>query len=200
MLFPNAMSINTREELEEERRLFYVVITRAKQKLWITYANTRYKFGQVVQNEPSRFIDELPENALDKSFAGGGLRNQGGGFGSGSAYERMRGWGNDNGFQARESRKPFGQESPGGRTQKNPPYLAPKTAAPKTVEHTPSADFRASDTSELKEGQKVEHQKFGFGEVVKMEGASHNPIATIRFERNGEKKIMLQYAKLRIVE
>jgi DNA helicase-2/ATP-dependent DNA helicase PcrA len=200
MLFPNAMSINTREELEEERRLFYVVITRAKQKLWITYANTRYKFGQVVQNEPSRFIDELPESALDRSFAGGGLRNQGGGFGTGSAYDRMRGWGNDNGFQARESRKPFGQESPGGRSQKNPPYLAPKAAVPRTVEHIPSSDFKPSDPAELREGQKVEHQKFGFGEVVKMEGASHNPIATIRFEKNGEKKIMLQYAKLRIVQ
>ena len=93
MLFPNAMSINTREELEEERRLFYVVITRAKQRLWITYANTRYKFGQVVQNEPSRFIEELPEEYLDRSFAGGGLRNQGGGFGNSSAAERMRGWG-----------------------------------------------------------------------------------------------------------
>ena len=61
MLFPKAMSINTREELEEERRLFYVVITRAKKKLWITYANTRYKFGSLVQNEPSRFIEEIPE-------------------------------------------------------------------------------------------------------------------------------------------
>jgi DNA helicase-2/ATP-dependent DNA helicase PcrA len=201
MLFPNAMSINTREELEEERRLFYVVITRARHKLWITYANTRYKFGQVVQNEPSRFIDELPENAVDRSFAGGGLRNQGGGFGASSAAERMRGWGNDNGYQAREGRKPWNQDSPsGGKTARNPPYLAPKPSAPKTVEHTPTADFKPSDISELREGQKVEHQKFGFGEVIKMEGASHNPIATIRFERNGEKKIMLQYAKLRIVE
>src|SRR3984893_17622543 len=66
MLFPNAMSINTREELEEERRLFYVGITRAKLRLWISYANTRYRFGSVVQNEPSRFIDELPERYLDR--------------------------------------------------------------------------------------------------------------------------------------
>ncbi len=90
-LFPNAMAINTREELEEERRLFYVVITRAKQKLWITYANTRYRFGNLVQNEPSRFIDEIPSEYLDRSFAGGGARNQGQGFSgpSGSAYERI---------------------------------------------------------------------------------------------------------------
>ena len=92
MLFPNAMSINTREELEEERRLFYVVITRAKTRLWITYANTRYKFGQLVQNEPSRFIDELPEAFLDRAFAGGGMKNQGDRGAQGSAYERMQGW------------------------------------------------------------------------------------------------------------
>src|ERR1700761_2589139 len=78
MLFPNAMAINTREELEEERRLFYVVITRAKQRLWITYANTRYRYGNLVQNEPSRFIEEIPSDYLDRSFAGGGARNQSG--------------------------------------------------------------------------------------------------------------------------
>src|SRR5205085_7617237 len=59
-LFPSAMSINTREELEEERRLFYVAITRAKYKLWLTYANARYKFGALQQNDQSRFIDEIP--------------------------------------------------------------------------------------------------------------------------------------------
>ena len=200
MLFPNAMSINSREELEEERRLFYVVITRAKQKLWITYANTRYKFGQVVQNEPSRFIEEIPEEAMDRSFAGGGLRNQGGAFGNASAFDRMRGWSNDNGFAAREPAGRFAREGrPGQPAARTPSYLGAKPAAPKPVEHTPSADFKASDPSELKEGLRVEHQKFGFGEVIKMEGASHNPIATIRFELNGAKKIMLQYAKIRIV-
>ena len=68
------------------------------------------------------------------------------------------------------------------------------------MEHTPSQNFVPSDTSNLQAGQKVEHQKFGFGEVTKMEGASHNPIATVQFELNGEKKIMLNYAKLRIIE
>lgn len=192
MLFPNAMSINTREELEEERRLFYVVITRAKQRLWVSYANTRYKFGQVVQNEPSRFISELPEDHIDRSYAGGGFRNQ---SGMPSASDRMRGWGNTSsgsfdrgGF--------FGEPK---KTNERPGYLPVQPSAPKPVVHQPSADFQPSDTSELKAGQKVEHQKFGFGEVLKMEGAAHNPIATIKFDLNGEKKIMLNYAKLRIV-
>lgn len=81
-----------------------------------------------------------------------------------------------------------------------PGYLAPKAQVPKVVEHVPSADFVPSDTSQLKAGNKVEHQKFGFGEVLRMEGAAHNPIATVKFELNGEKKIMLNYAKLRIIE
>jgi DNA helicase II / ATP-dependent DNA helicase PcrA len=68
------------------------------------------------------------------------------------------------------------------------------------VEHRPAGDFQPSDTSNLKAGDKVEHLKFGFGVVIKMEGAAHNPIATVQFEQNGEKKIMLNYAKLRIVE
>lgn len=184
MLFPNAMSINTREELEEERRLFYVVITRAKKKLWITYAGQRYKFGSLVQNEPSRFINELPAQFLDRSFAGGGVRNQGSsGFPARSAYERMSG----------SFRNPAPE-----RTSSTPSYLAPKQP-PKTVEHVPSPDFAASDLTDIKEGNRVEHQKFGFGEVVKLEGSAHNPIATVKFELNGEKKIMLNYAKLRIV-
>jgi DNA helicase-2/ATP-dependent DNA helicase PcrA len=191
MLFPNAMSINTREELEEERRLFYVVITRAKHKLWITYANTRYKFGQLVQNEPSRFISEIPSEMLDRSFAGGGMRNQAGAFdswASQSAFDRM-----NRGFETPS----FDRNA---RPERSKPSYLTSTTKPQTKEHTPSPDFKASDTSNLQVGQKVEHQKFGFGEVMKLEGAIHNPIATVRFEHNGEKKIMLNYAKLRIVE
>jgi DNA helicase II / ATP-dependent DNA helicase PcrA len=200
MLFPNAMSINTRDELEEERRLFYVVITRAKKKLWVTYANTRYKFGSLVQNEPSRFIDEIPEDYLDRSFAGGGIKNQTAyGFGN-SAYERMNGGGfGSSSGNAYEAEKRYGPP-PGKKTSPAPSYIVPKTAAQKVVEHKPTENFIASDTSNLQAGQKVEHQKFGFGEVLKMEGAAHNPIATVNFEHNGEKKIMLNYAKLRIIE
>ena len=194
MLFPSAMSINTREELEEERRLFYVVITRAKHKLWISYANTRYKFGQVVQNEPSRFINELPEDHLDRSYAGGGFRNQS--SGGPSASERMRGWGGS-GSATPQNRTYFNEPK---KQPEKPTYLPVQPPVSKPVAHQPSADFRPSDTTDLKAGQQVEHQKFGFGEVLKMEGAAHNPIATIKFKLNGEKKIMLNYAKLRIVE
>lgn len=193
MLFPNAMAINTRDELEEERRLFYVVITRAKERLWISYANTRYRFGNLIQNEPSRFLEELPEIYLDRSFAGGGMRNQGGG--NRSAYDRMNGggWGTQSADQAEKRYGPAPSKKPS-----TPSYITPKPQN-KAVEHVPSADFVASDISNLQVGQRVEHQKFGFGEVIKMEGSNHNPIATVKFELNGEKKIMLNYARLRII-
>jgi len=196
MLFPNAMAINTREELEEERRLFYVVITRAKKNLWITYTNTRYRYGSLVQNEPSRFIDEIPSEYMDRSFAGGGVRNQGQGFAgsSGSAYDRMHGGGYGSAAQAEKKYGP----PPAAKKDAKPSYVPPKPYM-KTIEHNPSPDFMASDTSALQVGQKVEHQKFGFGEIVGMEGSEHNPIATVKFQYNGEKKIMLNYAKLRII-
>lgn len=198
MLFPNAMAINTREELEEERRLFYVVITRAKQRLWVTYANTRYRFGQLVHNDPSRFIEEIPEQHLDRSFAGAATSTSGSKWGNDHAFGRMKGWGGSSYNDVQRAEKKYGP--PAGKKQTaTPSYLPPKVPATKHIEHTPSADFEASDTSALVVGQKVEHQKFGFGEVLKMEGAAHNPIATVKFEHNGEKKIMLNYARLRIV-
>ena len=189
-LFPNAMAINSREELEEERRLFYVAITRAKAKLYLSYSNARYRFGQLQQNEPSRFIDEMPDENLDKSYAGAAARNNATSAGSrGSAFERMgRGFENTGGSQGSMFVK---------REPEKHAYAIP--SRPQTKEHTISDNFIASNTADLAEGQKVEHQKFGFGVIAKMEGASHNPIATINFETNGEKKIMLNYAKLMIV-
>ncbi|HWC52840.1 MAG TPA: UvrD-helicase domain-containing protein [Chitinophagaceae bacterium] len=198
MLFPNGLSVNTREELEEERRLFYVAITRAKSRLWLTYANSRYRFGSLVQNEPSRFINELPEIFLNKTFGGGGSKNLGrNSWNKNFAFGPNKEWDGESGAVSKQSGTYF-NETPGAKSSK-PGYLPPKTQ-PKTVEHIPSSDFTPSDTSNLQVGQKVEHAKFGFGEVIKMEGSTHNPVATVKFELNGEKKIMLNYARLRIVE
>ena len=183
-LFPNAMAINTREELEEERRLFYVATTRAKEKLWLTYANTRYRFGNLTQNDASRFIEELPADRLDKSFAGGNMKNnQTGNY-----------W---NAFGRQNQAPAYTQRQPQPVKEKQAYQVSPPVI--KVKEHIPTPGFAPSDTSNLQPGQTVEHMKFGFGEVLKMEGAVHNPIATVKFEHNGEKKIMLNYAKLRIV-
>ena len=192
-LFPNAMSINTREELEEERRLFYVAVTRAEKHLFLTYANARYRFGSLTQNEPSRFLDELPEAFLDRTYAGGGARNHSGINNMGSAFARMH-----RGFEGNTQFSNANRQPPASKSSALPTGLTSKP--PQTVQHIPSKDFVPSDTTNLQEGQKVEHQKFGYGLVTKLEGSAHNPIATVKFELNGEKKIMLNYAKLRIVE
>src|SRR5215211_6971059 len=167
-LFPSGLSINTREELEEERRLFYVAITRAKSRLYLTYANTRYKFGSLMQSDASRFIDEIPMEYIDKSFAGGGVKNQTNSGLWGNAFERMnRGFGG------------------GEKTEKSfVSTLLSGNGKPKEVAHAPSPDFVPSDITKLEEGMRVEHQKFGFGNVIKLEGSAHNPVATIQFEKN----------------
>lgn len=179
-LFPSAMSLYDRNDLEEERRLFYVAVTRAKEKLWITYANSRYRFGSLVQNEPSRFIKEVPQSFIDTTYTGIGNKGPIGGNARGGSL--------------------FGDAA--DRFDKVPSLkkLADKLAATKqNTTHTPTADFAADDTTGIEVGMQVEHQKFGFGKVLTLEGGAQNRIAGIDFGPHGVKKIMLNFAKLRIV-
>lgn len=175
-LFPSSMSLYDRDDLEEERRLFYVATTRAKERLWVTYATSRYRFGQLVQNEPSRFIDELPEMHLDRSFTGPSARGVGSvGFGSSNAARS---------FEKTPSLK----------------KIAEKINQPKPSSHVPTANFTADNPMEMEVGMTVEHMKFGFGTIKALEGGAQNRIATIEFkDGNGIKKIMLNFAKIRIV-
>lgn len=186
-LFPSGLSINSREELEEERRLFYVAVTRAKSRLFITYANSRYRFGQLQQNEPSRFLEEIPEQYLDRSYAGGGLRNSGS-MGGGASWGNM--------FDKRKA--PGSPAGPSRPVQQQP---QPRViSSPSGSNHTPSANFAADDPANMEVGMDVEHMKFGFGKITGLEGAPNNRIATVMFPKGGgEKKIMLNYAKLMIV-
>ncbi|HRP90406.1 MAG TPA: UvrD-helicase domain-containing protein [Edaphocola sp.] len=185
-LFPSAMSLYTREDLEEERRLFYVVVTRAKSRLWLTFANSRYRFGQLVQNDPSRFIQEVPEQYIDKSYAGlagargtiGTIAKQGSIFDSRPGFKKKEPVSNATNITAK-----------------------PASTATSSYTHTPSADFSASDPSEITEGCRVEHLRFGFGTIRGLDGNPNNRMATIEFEQGvGIKKIMLQYAKLKVIK
>ena len=174
-LFPSSMSMYDRADLEEERRLFYVAVTRAKERLWVTYANSRYRFGSLVQNEPSRFIDEIPDQYLDRSFTGSAHRATGSVNAFGNTMNQS--------FDKMPSLK----------------KLADKLQS-KPSTHVPAADFRADDAQEMTVGMEVEHQKFGFGKIISLEGGAANRIAAIDFGGgHGQKKIMLNYAKLRII-
>lgn len=170
-LFPSAMSLYTREDLEEERRLFYVAITRAEKHLYISFANTRYKFGSLQFSEPSRFLKELPANEI--TLMGAPERKQA-----------------SNLFKDKQS-------SESGLQKRS---LQPRRAK---LIRRPNAevnneDFEPDDLTNLQAGNKVLHQRFGKGQVLSIAQGT-NAIATIAFESEGEKKIMLKFAKLKIL-
>lgn len=162
-LFPNMMSLSSREELEEERRLFYVAITRAQHKLTLSFAQNRYRFGNLQYNDPSRFLEEIDPAVLDIAI---------------SHRE----------FAASSHEEKFNKVT--SSIRREPQYA-----------HKPSADFTADDFNLIQNGMEVEHQRFGIGKVIHLEGNSKDKMATIFFQNKvGQKKIMLRYAKLRIVK
>lgn len=167
-LFPSQMMLESRQDLEEERRLFYVAITRAEVKLTLTFAESRYQWGRLKMCEPSRFLMEIDPRYLN--FQGG----------LGGAPEAAQ--------------KPVARSY----AVKTPAHmLVPRSQAAPT--HTPSPDFTPSDTSALEVGQRVEHQRFGFGVVksIYVNGADRK--AVIAFDDAGEKTLLLSFAKLRIL-
>lgn len=169
-LFPSQLMLSSRSELEEERRLFYVAITRAQKKLYLSYALTRYRFGRLKNCEPSRFLDDINGKFIKVSTKFGGM----------------------------DSVAPnpnFAKSFVSGmkKTVSSQPVAKPTA-------YKPSADFKPSDTSSLKEGMKVEHPKFGFGTVTKLEEVGAERKARIQFTDFGEKTLLLSFAKLKIHE
>ena len=172
-LFPSQMMISSRADLEEERRLFYVAVTRAEKKLYLSHASSRYRFGRLESNEPSRFIEEI-----DPSFI---KRNQK--FNLTSSINSSNTTAEENGYAQNLVR--------GLRKQQQQDKAVKST-------YTPPADFQPSDTSHLEEGMKVEHPKFGFGKVKSIEEKGTNRKAKVHFDNFGEKTLLLSFAKLRI--
>ena len=173
-LFPSQMMLSSRDDLEEERRLFYVAITRAESKLTLSYALTRYRFGSLKTCEPSRFLEEIDADfiKINQKYAN-----------SFTPHVLTR----DSNSTARSFIS-------------NVQSTASNRPSPNAVVHKPSANFAPSDTSNLAEGMKVEHPKFGFGTVTKMEIQGVNRKAHIAFEKAGEKTLLLSFAKLRVLD
>lgn len=170
-LFPSFMSMDSQEGLDEERRLFYVAITRAEELLTLSYANTRYRFGKMAYNEPSRFLNELPTQAVESTVTNNPRR---GGF---DPAEPAR---------ARVTGIP--------RTRRG-------TAAPLQNRVDPDT-FVPSPKEQIVPGAKVLHLKFGEGKVISLDGGADNRIAIIHFREldQPEKRIMLRFAKLQVVD
>lgn len=177
-LFPSQLSLNSRTDLEEERRLFYVATTRAEKKLTLSYATSRYRWGTLNNCEPSRFIDEIDPRYLALDFKAPSVKTS--------------------------ANDPFAKErSNWSQSQdvftKPKPKVIPKTTSILPKAHQPSPGFAPSDTSNLQVGMEVEHERFGFGKVINLEGTKPEIKATIFFKELGQKQLLLKFAKLRIV-
>lgn len=168
-LFPSQMALNSREELEEERRLFYVAITRAEQKAHLTYAESRYRWGTPIFCESSRFIDEIDSVFLNYHIA----KNQ-----SKKTFEKGKGsW----------SRSSTKQQPP----KKPQPNVIKKPVPP------PTKDFTADSPDVFEEGMRIEHNRFGKGSIALIDGKAPNQKATVDFDAFGEKQILLRFAKMK---
>jgi DNA helicase-2/ATP-dependent DNA helicase PcrA len=174
-LFPSQMMLQSQQDLEEERRLFYVAVTRAEKKLMISYAESRYQFGRLKACEPSRFLNELDPNFVKMAKPAG----------------------------ARKEVASFRPVQKTGFTAKPAPSAAQLIQKPTTntnYQHVVSTNFQATDALALAAGQKVEHAKFGFGLIKRIEVNGAERKAVIDFEKGvGEKTLLLSFAKLMVV-
>ncbi len=219
-IFPSPMCTNSIRELEEERRLLYVAITRAEKHCILTCAQNRFRFGRMEYDTPSRFIRDIDPELLEMHSEAGSL----GGFGAPQrkAYNRYDGGaygtGNTGGY-SRGSR----YESEGPEWMQNPRPVAtqfkadpkPRAVAPRQLEKPVNpfgANFKrvynavaprpmASDPSagDLHEGARIEHMRFGVGTVVRIEGTGENTKATVEFTNAGTKQLLLKFAKFKIL-
>ena len=220
-IFPSPLAAVSVRELEEERRLLYVAITRAEKHCILTNAKNRFRYGKMEFDNPSRFIDEIDaslieggEEAPESSFGGG--RSSFGGYGSSSRY------GSDGGYGGR---MPWDRDRSGyGRDYQNSKPVAsqfmadPKpgfksvravnavhrimgdTASSSSVASAGSSAFNASSAAgSLSEGCRIEHQRFGIGTVLKIEGTGENTKATVEFQNAGTKQLLLKFAKFTIL-
>ncbi len=187
-LFPSQSMLLSQKDIEEERRLFYVAITRAGKAVSLSYAGTRMRNGRHESNSPSRFLREIDSQYLDRpleddSFGVSGAFGSGGGFGrSGFAQSYAR-----PPKPSSESRRPEPARSP----------ISPVPAQSKPA-YTPDPDFVPLPMTEFRVGQRIEHNRFGPGEILDITGTVPELKARVRFDTLGEKLLLLKYAKMRL--
>jgi DNA helicase II / ATP-dependent DNA helicase PcrA len=189
-LFPSAMSMNTRSELEEERRLFYVALTRAEHQAYLTYAQSRYRWGKLVDSEPSRFIEEINGEYLEYMNP----------IDSGYRYKPSMDidiFGDVDKSKLRLAKPTAG--TPPEYITKNEPVSSLNIRRLKPLNSGVSASKNNVTDANLAVGNIVMHERFGKGEIVGLEGVGADKKAEIRFDVGGLKKLLLRFAKLNVI-
>ena len=185
-LFPSAMSMNTRSELEEERRLFYVALTRAEKQAYLTYTQSRYRWGKLIDAEPSRFIEEIDDQYIEYITPVETYR-----------FKPML----DADIFGEVDKSKFRQQKPVSGTPPKGPGEAQlrklRKLKPEIDQPVGNKDHNPAD---LDVGTRISHTRFGKGEVIKLEGAGNDRKAEIRFENVGIKKLLLRFARLSILD
>ncbi|UGS22382.1 ATP-dependent helicase [Flavobacterium cyclinae] len=187
-LFPSAMSLNTRSELEEERRLFYVALTRAEHQAYLTYAQSRYRWGKLVDSEPSRFIEEIDDQYLEYLNP----------VDTGYRYKPLMDvdvFGDIDKSKLRLS-KPTAGTPPKYLTQDQP---SPTANIRRLKPVSSNSGGSNSVDANLTVGNIVMHERFGKGQIVNIEGVGADKKAEIRFDVGGLKKLLLRFAKLEVI-
>ena len=174
-LFPSQLSINSRAELEEERRLFYVAVTRAEKKAFLSYAISRYRWGNLTHCEPSRFIEEIDEQFIDAD----------------EMPTKKR---------ANTQSLPFENTSRFLGKSNSQSSIKSKKPIPTNLKKISSTEGAQVDLEKIKEGSNVSHARFGKGKVVKLEGIKPNIKATVYFPSSGQKQLLLKFAKLDVLD
>ena len=201
-LFPSIMVIDSQRALEEERRLLYVAITRAEERCFLSYAKSRYRYGKMEFGSPSRFLHDIDEKYLRLPYqmiipcsvdegAGRFRREIEGGFTR----------------SASPSRASFGSSSSEQRARPKAQIIAPsvprnlkKVSAVSGNSSAQSAASNAASVTGVRAGQMIEHERFGLGEVMKVEGTGDNAKATIHFKNAGDKQLLLRFARFKVIK
>ena len=216
-IFPSPMCTNSMRELEEERRLLYVAITRAEKHCILTCAQNRWRYGRMEYDTPSRFIKDIDPELLEVQSEKGGEdmfgsrkpynRYDGGAYGTGNSYGGQR-----RGF---ESEGPEWMQNPRPVATQFKADLKPRVVAPRKPEKpvdpfgpnfkrvynavAPRKMATEPSAGDLHEGATIEHQRFGVGKVIRIEGTGENTKATVEFRNTGTKQLLLKFAKFKII-
>ena len=186
-LFPSSQCANSRQEMEEERRLFYVALTRARKMVTLTCAQTRYRFGSLQFCEDSRFLEEIPDkflNITQKVSEGSG------------AFARKDDdrWWKSGAWSAKGNLKPLGTTSPRSTQTSRPSVPKPQVKTRSEVQLDQVGTLASYD--QIQPGVRVYHGKFGYGNVTSVEGAGPDAKAQVAFDTVGVKTLLLKFAKL----
>ena len=216
-LFPSMMAYDSTRQMEEERRLLYVAITRAEKRCLLSYAKSRFRYGKVEYGMPSRFLKDIDRGYIEQSSQGGqsalfGTDRSATPWGRSSSSSSMWGASDAPRFMSSRTAQPTAPPSR-ERTRGEAPFTARPASSlsleraggeapsPSTSRRlvSPNASGGATRVAQLTPGQLIEHERFGVGEVIKVEGTGENTKALIRFKNAGEKQLLLKFARFRVI-